>query len=108
MVFKLYTNSEEAWTAMFARMKKASKSIHIEMYIFTADTQRTHDFIAILKEKAQNGVQVILIFDVFGSISLSNAVVKELRDAGAEVRFFRHIFTVPIKKYCLLMAKQPF
>ncbi|UPT66479.1 MAG: hypothetical protein M0D57_18790 [Sphingobacteriales bacterium JAD_PAG50586_3] len=105
MVFKLYTNSEEAWSAMFARMKRAVKSIHIEMYIFTADTQRTHDFIAILKEKAQSGVQVILIFDVFGSISLSNTVVKDLRGAGAEVRFFAIYFTVPIKKYCLLMVK---
>jgi cardiolipin synthase len=108
MVFKLYTDSEDAWTAMFARMKGATKSIHIEMYIFTADTQRTHDFITLLKEKAQNGVQVILIFDVFGSISLSNKVVKELRDAGAEVRFFRHIFYRTHKKILLIDGKTAF
>lgn len=108
MVFKLYTDSEDAWTAMFARMQKAVKSIHIEMYIFTADTQRTHDFITLLKDKAQSGVQVILIFDVFGSLGLSNATVKELRDAGAEVRFFRHIFYRTHKKILLIDGRTAF
>lgn len=108
MVFKLYTDSEDAWTAMFARMQRATKSIHIEMYIFTADTQRTHDFIALLKDKAQSGVQVILIFDVFGSLSLSNGIVKELRTAGAEVRFFRHIFYRTHKKILLIDGKTAF
>lgn len=93
---------------MFARMEKATKSIHIEMYIFTADTQRTHDFINLLKRKALEGVQVILIFDVFGSISLSNSIVKELRDAGAEVRFFRHIFHRTHKKILLIDAQRAF
>ncbi len=93
MTFRLYPDSEAAWTAMYSRMQQAKKSIHIEMYIFTADTQRTHDFITLLKEKAQQGLQIILIFDVFGSISLSNKIVKDLTDVGVEVRFFRHIFS---------------
>ena len=108
MVFKLYTDSEDAWTAMFARMKGATKSIHIEMYIFTADTQRTHNFIALLKEKAQQGLQIILIFDVFGSLGLSNGIVKDLTEAGVEVHFFRHIFYRTHKKILLIDSNRAF
>lgn len=93
---------------MYSRMKQAQKSIHIEMYIFTADTQRTHDFISLLKEKAKEGLQIILIFDVFGSLALANSTVKELREVGIEVRFFRHIFYRTHKKILLIDGRIAF
>lgn len=108
MKFRLYPESEAAWTAMYSRMQQAKKSIHIEMYIFTADTERTHNFIKLLKDKAIEGLQVILIFDVFGSLSLSNTVVRDLREAGAEVRFFRHIFYRTHKKILLIDGRTAF
>lgn len=93
---------------MFTRMKHAKKSIHIEMYIFTADTQKSHDFISLLKKKASEGLQIILVFDVFGSLALSNATVRELREAGVEVRFFRHIFYRTHKKILLIDGRYAF
>lgn len=108
MTFKLYPDSEKAWSAMYSRMKQAKKSIHIEMYIFTADTQRTHDFISLLKEKAAEGLQIILIFDVFGSLGLANSTVKELREVGIEVHFFRHIFYRTHKKILLIDGRIAF
>lgn len=108
MTFRLYPQSELAWTAMYNRMQKATKSIHIEMYIFTADTDDTHNFINLLKNKAQQGLQVIIILDVFGSLALPNAIVKELRDSGVEVRFFRHLFYHTHKKIVLIDGRIAF
>lgn len=108
MKFRLYPNSVLAWDAMYARIQQAKISIHIEMYIFTDDTATSHDFISLLKQKAQAGLQVILILDVFGSLALPNAVVKEMRDTGIEVRFFRHLIHRTHKKIVLIDGRIAF
>lgn len=102
MVVRLHTTSEDAWSAMHERMQKASIAIYVEMFIFTDDTAATHDFAKILKEKAIAGVQVILVLDVYGSSRLSNPVIRDLREAGAEVRFFRHLIHRTHRKLVLI------
>lgn len=87
---KLYTSSTTAWSATLAAITRAQKSIYIEMYIFSEDTTATHDFITALVDRARTGVQVVMILDAFGSIGLSSKTVSLLKDAGVEVRFFRH------------------
>lgn len=87
---KLHTTSTAAWTATLTAITKATKSVYIEMYIFSEDTTATHDFITALTDRARAGVQVVMILDAFGSIGLSNKTVTLLKTAGVEVRFFRH------------------
>lgn len=93
---KLYTNSLTAWDAMLTAIQTATRSIYIEMYIFsddthdTHDTHETHDFVQALCERSQRGVQVILILDAFGSSGLDTRTREILRSDGVEVRFFRH------------------
>lgn len=92
MRYRLYTTSHKAWDAMFKAMAAAQKSIYIEMYIFLDDTQTTHDFLKLLKEKAKSGVEVVIIADAYGSSSLKAEAVAELRAAGVEFIYFSHWF----------------
>jgi cardiolipin synthase A/B len=88
MVYKFYTISNKAWDGILKAIDKAEKSIFIEMYIFLDDTSQTHDFLGKLKAKALAGVQVVIIADAYGSISLKSTSVNELRQAGIEFIFF--------------------
>jgi len=75
---------------MFKAMLKAETSIFLEMYILVNDTNRTHNFFKLLKDKAKSGVEVVVIADAYGSYSLRADNIKELKEAGAEFIFFSH------------------
>ena len=90
MKLALQTNSVAAWDATLAAIKQATKSIYIEMYIFSDDTRETHAFVEALTQRALAGVEVILILDAFGSMGLPKHIITTLTEAGAEIRFFRH------------------
>jgi cardiolipin synthase len=102
MKYRLYTTSHKAWDAMFAAMKAAQKSIYIEMFIFLDDTQSTHNFLKLLKEKAQSGVEVVIIADAYGSRFLSKEAIEELRAAGVEFIYFSHWFRHTHRKIVIL------
>jgi len=86
MKYRFFTNSERAWKAMYEAVAMAQQSIYLEMYIFQNDMEH-FNFFDILKQKAQQGVQVKLILDSFGSMALSREAVQELKSSGAEVLF---------------------
>lgn len=90
MKYKLYTTSKKAWDAMFDSIDQAKKSICIEMYIFLDDTATSHDFIGRLKQKALEGVHVVIVADAFGSKGLKVEVIHVLQNAGVEFIFFSH------------------
>ena len=73
---------------MFRAMSEAVSSIYIEMYTFLDDTKQTHNFLALLEEKARSGVEVVVIADYYGSLALHGTVVEKLRQAGAEFFYF--------------------
>ncbi len=50
--FCVYKTSQEAWSAMFERIKKAEKSIYWEQYIFVDDAEG-RVFVDILKKRAE-------------------------------------------------------
>lgn len=90
MKYRLYTTSQKAWDGMFKAMALAKKSIYLEMYIFLDDTQATHNFLGLLKEKALAGLEVVIIADAHGSSSLRAGAADELRAAGVEFIYFSH------------------
>jgi cardiolipin synthase len=102
MKYKLYTTSQKAWDGMFQAMSGAQKSIYLEMYIFLDDTQATHNFLGLLKAKARAGLEVVVIADSFGSSSLKNIAVKELREAGVEFIYFSHWFRHTHRKILII------
>jgi cardiolipin synthase A/B len=90
MKYRLYTTSWKAWDAMLLAIDQAKKSIYIEMYIFLDDTSGSHDFVGKLKQKAQEGVRVIIVADAFGSSEIKKESIEALREAGVEFLFFSH------------------
>lgn len=90
---------------MFKAMSFAQKSIYVEMYIFLDDTQKTHNFLKLLKEKARAGVEVVIIADAYGSSSLKAEAVAELRAAGVEFIYFSHWFRHTHRKIVIIDNK---
>jgi cardiolipin synthase len=87
MNYKLYITSEKAWVAMLEAISRAKERIFLEMYIFIPDTAPKYDFIGLLKEKAKEGVKVVIIVDKFGSYYFPNLIIKELKKSGVEFLF---------------------
>lgn len=90
MHYKLYTTSIKAWDAMIEEIDKATKSIYLEMYIFEHDTTTSHDFIGKLKQKAREGVRVVIVADAYGSKNMKNEIAHSMEAAGIELIFFSH------------------
>ncbi len=90
MTYKLYTTSVEAWDAMIEAIDLAQKSIFLEMYIFLDDTAQSHDFVGKLKQKAREGLRVVVVVDAFGSKLMKNEIAKNIQDSGVELIFFSH------------------
>lgn len=102
MRYRLYTTSQKAWDGMFKAMASAERSIYLEMYTFLDDTLATHNFLQLLKDKAQAGIEVVMIADAFGSSSLRSGAADELRAAGVEFIFFSHLFRRTHRKILII------
>lgn len=105
----LTTNSEatifftggEAIDSMCEAMENAKTHIHLQSYIIEDDItgNKIKD---ILIKKAEEGVEVRLMYDGFGSRALSKSFIKELREAKVEILIFspfRWIFPKLIVNY---------
>ncbi len=86
----LLNNGSETFAAIIDEISKAESFIHLEYYIFSDDKIGTQ-IQEILIEKAQNGVEVRLIYDDVGSWSLKSSFVQKMRDAGIEVYPFMKV-----------------
>ncbi len=108
MKYRLYTTSHTAWDGMFKAMVRAKTFIYLEMYILASDTERTHDFFKLLKDKVENGVEVVVIADAYGSSALKSEIIRELRLAGAEFIFFSHWLNRTHRKLLIIDNKIAF
>ncbi len=108
MKYHLYTTSQKAWDGMFSAMLKAQQSIYLEMYIFSNDTQLTHDFLKLLQDKARAGLEIVIIVDSFGSFSFSHSHANDLRKLGVEFIYFNRIFQRTHRKILIIDKKIAF
>jgi cardiolipin synthase len=108
MKYKLYTTSQKAWDGMFKAMSQAQKSIYMEMYIFLDDTQATHNFLGLLKDKARAGLEVVVIADAYGSSSLREGAAEELKAAGVEFIYYSHWLRHTHRKILIIDDKVAF
>ncbi|MFI3314524.1 MAG: cardiolipin synthase [Rikenellaceae bacterium] len=80
--------SGESWFAVLkSDLKEARSSIHIESYIIKDDVIG-NEIIDIISEKAQEGVEVRVIYDAVGSWNLSRKYVNSIRKRGVDIRPF--------------------
>lgn len=76
---------------MLEAISNAKKSVYLEMYIFSDNTEN-YDFFNVLEQKARNGLKVKIIIDASGSAKLNKQTIKKIKDAGAELLFFNRWF----------------
>jgi len=87
--FKFLINGENKFPEVFEAIENAKNHIHLEYYIFDADTIGMQ-VIDLLIKKAQQGIKVRFIFDDFGAHGLWKQV-KRMRNAGIEVYPFYEV-----------------
>ncbi|RXZ81488.1 cardiolipin synthase [Paenibacillaceae bacterium] len=80
-------NGEQTFDTILAAMKQAKHHIHLEYYTIR-DDEVGRRFKAVMIEKANEGVQIRVIFDGLGSYELSSAYISDLQAAGIKVQCF--------------------
>lgn len=89
---EVFTDGSHKFERLIEDLRAARKSINLQYYIFEDDAigRRVAD---ILIDKARQGLEVRLMYDHVGSISVSNKFFKRLCDAGVQAApFFRVTF----------------
>jgi cardiolipin synthase len=91
-------NGEAFYPAELQAIAGARDSIHLEAYIFSKGkvAQRFADALA---ERARAGVEVRLVLDALGSHSMSEAYLRDLRQAGGRVAWYHPVRWQTIARY---------
>ncbi len=88
---ELLINGVQTYDALIAAFGQATHHIHLEYYIFEPDHTgaRIRDS---LIEQAKRGIKIRLLLDRLGSKNASEAFLRPLQQAGAEIAFFHPFF----------------
>jgi cardiolipin synthase A/B len=82
----IFTKGPELFADYFSELKKAKHHIHILFYI-VKDDQISKEFLSILKDKAQEGVEVRLLLDRVGSFPIKKQTIEFLKSHGVHFSF---------------------
>lgn len=83
----IFTDGKEKFDALIQDMERATDHIHLLYYILRSD--QLGDRIAdVLIKKANEGIEVRVLYDDMGSRTLKPRYIKRLRRAGAQVEAF--------------------
>ena len=91
---KLLKNGENKFPELAEAIRSARHHVHLEYFIFRCDNKIGSQLIELLIEKAEQGVEVRLIYDDFGSPSISKELVKRMQEVGVsfypfyEIKFY--------------------
>ena len=86
----IYTNGPQFYPAMLEAIRGATRSINMECYIFQPG-RVADQFIAALAERARAGVNVTIVVDAIGSLSLWGRPVARLRKAGCRIESYQRL-----------------
>lgn len=87
---ELLMNGEEKFPKFLEAIRNARHHIHLEYYIFEMD-QIGMEVIEILKKKSNEGVEVRLIIDNFGSPQLSRHIKKVFEGSKVQAQVFLEV-----------------
>ena len=82
--YKLLLNGEEKFPEVLKTLSAAEHFIHMEYYDWENDT-RGNQIKNILLDKIKKGVNIRIMYDDYASRNIKHNIVKELKDAGAEI-----------------------
>ncbi len=86
----LLDDAAEALSSMLASIEAAQSWVWLEMYWLDSDAVGARFFEA-LSERARRGVEVIVLYDAFGSFGTDTARFEQLIQAGARVAAFNPV-----------------
>lgn len=81
---ELLIDGVNTFPAMLEAIREANNFINMEFYRFESDKLGTQ-FCEALMAKSKQGVKVRIIYDDVGSWSLSNSLIKKMRNTGIEI-----------------------
>jgi cardiolipin synthase A/B len=84
----LLENGEAYFPALIEAIDQARHEVHLESYIFRADSVGLAVARALIRA-AQRGVVTRLLLDGFGARDLGRGILNDLHNGGVEVLFFR-------------------
>jgi cardiolipin synthase len=84
---EILMDAKQTYSAMLEAMKQAVSHIHLEFYSIKDDSTGMA-FINVMKEKAEEGVQVRVIYDGLGSLGLAAQTIRSLKESGVEIQGF--------------------
>ncbi|HZK57588.1 MAG TPA: cardiolipin synthase [Clostridia bacterium] len=84
---KILQNGEATFAEILDAIKNAKEHIHAEYFIIK-DSNIGREFQQALIKKAEEGLEVRLIYDAVGSIRLRNSFIKPLKNAGVQIGCF--------------------
>lgn len=87
---QFFTNGKDFFNSLCSELEKAEKSIYMEYFIFKEDKigKRINE---ILCRKAQEGVEVRLLYDDLGSLFTRTSFFRRIDKAGGQTRPFFQI-----------------
>lgn len=80
----LIDNGDNFFPSLIEKLYEANDFIFMQFFIIK-ESNITSKVFNILKEKASSGVQVILMYDYFGGLTLPDKDLNELNNAGVEI-----------------------
>lgn len=83
----IFTDGSELYDKMLEDMAQATKFIHIQYYIIKEDILFER-MLKILKEKAEQGVEVRILYDAMGCRTVKKSFWKKLKESGIETAEF--------------------
>ncbi|MFC2948979.1 cardiolipin synthase [Virgibacillus sediminis] len=94
---EVFTDGEKKFSSLIQDLQRAKDHIHLQYYILRNDALGNR-IAEVLIKKANEGVQVRLLYDDMGSRLLKRKYIKRLKNAGVEVEsFFPSMFNVNLK-----------
>ncbi len=84
---QLLHNGSNAFSALILALQRATRSIHLEYYIFR-DDRIGRTIAELLVRKARAGVEVRLIYDAVGSWGIGRKMLGRLHEAGVRTAAF--------------------
>lgn len=88
---RLLRDGPQTFGAIFDAIRKARHHVNLEYYILEDVEHEGQKLTDLLIQKRQEGVQVNIIYDSFGSFTLKSDMFDRLRKAGARVLEFNPV-----------------
>ena len=84
---EILLNGGEKFKVLFEALERANHHIHLSYYIFK-DDEIGEDIMKIMSRKAADGVEVRVLLDGMGSMSVSGGFIRSMRQAGIQAEWF--------------------